>query len=62
MKGDNLLGSKLILQCEPNEQKKIKKYISNEHFHYLELQHGIQLKNRLWNLNSAVGLAPKHYL
>ena len=50
----NQLLSKLILQCEPKEQKRIKKYINNEHFHYIDLQHGTQLKNRLWDINSAV--------
>ncbi len=50
----NELLSKLVLQCQPAEAKKIKDIISNELSHYIAVQHGKPLMQSIWTLSQAV--------
>ena len=45
---------KLILQCEPDNRNHIKAAIQNERYHYMPLQHGQPLCDKLWELSLAV--------
>lgn len=50
---ENLL-NKLLLQSIPEERKIIKEILSNERFHYVELQHKQPLIEKIWQLSKAV--------
>ena len=46
---------KLLDNCGGNERRKlVEKYIGNERYHYIELQHHEKLLDRLWELEKAV--------
>ncbi len=46
---------KLISSCVPkSNQKLVKDLISNEMFHYIELRHGIQFTDIMWEIGQAI--------
>lgn len=52
---NNLL-DKIVLQCAPEERRHIKKVILNERFHYVPVNHGQPLLEKIWDLSFAVRL------
>ena len=45
---------KIVLQCSPRESKQIEEIIRNERFHYVPLQHGQPMLQRIWDVSQAV--------
>ncbi|MEG6615221.1 WYL domain-containing protein [Peptococcaceae bacterium 1198_IL3148] len=50
----NQLLDKIMLQCIPEEREHIKKVILNERYHYVPVNHGQPLGERIWQLSYAV--------
>lgn len=49
-----LLDKLLACKAEEKDRKLLEEMISNERYHYVELQHGVPYENRLWKMEKAV--------
>ncbi|MDU0406792.1 hypothetical protein ML8HA_02624 [Lactococcus lactis] len=50
----NALIDKLLRQCNIKESKEVSKLIGNQRLHYIELKHGKDLINRIWEIATSV--------
>lgn len=50
----NLLKKIIMCSAPADSQKMIKEQVSNEMFHYVELKHGVDVTDRLWDIGQAI--------